>query len=80
MAGKQQSNRLKRRVFKSYLTTTVSIAMVLFLVGLLGVVLLNAERLAKYVRENIGVSLGLKGDVQDQDIKDLMNTRQATKF
>jgi len=80
MAGKKQPNKLKRRVFNSYLTTTVSIAMVLFLIGLLGVVLLNAERLAKYVRENIGVSLVLKDDVQDQEIKDLMNALQSSNF
>jgi len=64
MAGKPKPQKLNRRVFKSYLTTTISISMVLFLIGLLGVVLLNAERLAKYVRENIGVTLVLKEEVQ----------------
>lgn len=80
MAGKPKPQKLNRRVFKSYLTTTISISMVLFLIGLLGVVLLNAERLAKYVRENIGVTLVLKEEVQEQDIKDLMNSLQATDF
>ena len=80
MAGKPKPQKLNRRIFKSYLTTTISISMVLFLIGLLGVVLLNAERLAKYVRENIGVTLVLKEEVQEQDIKDLMNSLQATDF
>jgi len=80
MAGKPKPQKLNRRVFKSYLTTTISISMVLFLIGLLGVVLLNAERLAKYVRENIGVTLVLKEEVQEQDIKDLMNSLQSTDF
>jgi cell division transport system permease protein len=68
MAGKAQAQKLNRRIFKSYLTTTISISMVLFLIGLLGVVLLNAERLAKYVRENIGVTLVLKDDIQETEI------------
>jgi cell division transport system permease protein len=80
MAGKPKPQKLNRRIFKSYLTTTISISMVLFLIGLLGVVLLNAERLAKYVRENIGVTLVLKEEVQEQDIKDLMNSLQTTDF
>jgi cell division transport system permease protein len=49
MAGNKQ--KLKTRIFRSYLTSTVSISMVLFLIGMFGVVVLNAERLATYVRE-----------------------------
>jgi cell division transport system permease protein len=54
--------------------------MVLFLVGLLGVVLLNAERLAKYVRENIGVTLVLKDDIQQSDVTALLTAIKATEF
>jgi len=80
MAGKQQPQKLKKRIFKSYLTSTISISMVLFLVGLLGVVLLNAGRLARYVRENVGVSLVLKDDLQENDISDLENALKASGF
>ena len=54
--------------------------MVLFLIGLLGVVLLNAERLAKYVRENIGVTLILKDDIQESDVTALQIALKATEF
>jgi cell division transport system permease protein len=80
MAGKSQPQKLNKRIFRSYLTTTVSISMVLFLIGLLGVVLLNAERLAKYVRENIGVTLVLNEDIQEQEISDLQKSLKATDF
>ncbi len=80
MAGKAQPQKLNKRIFKSYLTSTVSIAMVLFLIGLLGVVLLNAERLARYVRENIGVTLVLKDDVQENDIAELQKALKTTNF
>jgi cell division transport system permease protein len=80
MAGKVQPQKLKTRVFKSYLTSTVSISMILFLVGVLGIVLLNAERLAKYVRENIGFTLVLNDGVQESEITELLKSLKATAF
>lgn len=80
MATKIQPQKLKKRIFKSYLTSTISISMVLFLIGVLGVVLLNAERLAKYVRENIGFTLVLNEEVQESEIADLLKSLKATDF
>jgi cell division transport system permease protein len=80
MAGKAQPQKLKRRIFKSYLTSTISISMVLFLIGMLGVVLLNAERLAKYVKENIGFTLVLNDDVQEKGINDLLGSLKAAEY
>jgi cell division transport system permease protein len=80
MTGKAQPQKLNKRIFKSYLTSTISISMVLFLIGLLGVVLLNAERLAKYVRENIGFTLVLKDDVQESDIDNLLKSLKSANF
>jgi cell division transport system permease protein len=80
MSGKAQPQKLNKRIFKSYLTSTISISMILFLIGLLGVVLLNAERLAKYVRENIGVTLVLKDDVQEKDVADLERALNISGF
>lgn len=54
--------------------------MVLFLIGMLGVVLLNAERLAKYVKENIGFTLVLNDNVQENDIAELLNSLKSTEF
>ena len=80
MAGKVQPQKLNKRIFRSYLTSTISISMVLFLIGMLGVVLLNAERLAKYVRENIGFTLVLKDEVQENEIADLLKSLKTANF
>ena len=80
MAVKVQPKKLKKRITRSYLTSTISISMVLFLIGILGLVLLNAERLAKYVRENIGFTLVLNAEVQESEIDGLMKTLSATDF
>jgi cell division transport system permease protein len=61
-------------------TSTVSIAMILFLIGVLGIVLLNAERLAKYVRENIGFTLVLNDNLQESEIADLQKALKKTEF
>jgi len=80
MAGKVQPQKLNKRIFRSYLTSTISISMVLFLIGMLGVVLLNAERLAKYVRENIGFTLVLKDEIQENEIADLLKSLKSANF
>lgn len=80
MTGKAQPQKLNRRIFKSYLTSTVSISMVLFLIGLLGVVLLNAERLARHVRENIGFTLLLNDTLPEGDLDKLVQTLKAADF
>ena len=80
MAGKVQPQKFKKRIFRSYLTSTISISMILFLIGVLGIVMLNAERLAKYVRENIGFTLVLNEGVQESEIADLQKSLKATIF
>ena len=80
MAAKVQPQKLNKRIFRSYLTSTISISMILFLIGVLGIVLLNAERLAKYVRENIGFTLVLNEGVQESEVADLQKSLTATDF
>lgn len=80
MTVKAQPNKLKKRIFKSYLTSTVSISMVLFLIGFLGVIILNAGRLADYVRENIGFTLVLKNDLKEAEISSLISSLKAEEF
>jgi cell division transport system permease protein len=80
MTGKAQPQKIKRRIFKSYLASTVSISMVLFLIGMLGVVLLNAERLARHVRENIGFTVLLNENLPDSDVHQLLQTLNTSDF
>lgn len=50
----------KRRLKTSSLTVIVSLALVLFMLGLLGLVVLNARKLSKHIKENIGFQVILK--------------------
>ena len=51
--------RLKKRIFTSWVTSMVSISMVLTMLGALCLILINAGRLSEYVREKIGFTLVL---------------------
>jgi len=76
MKNKQQAAPTVR-LRNSYVTTVVSIAMVLFLLSLLGLLILNARRIGDYVKENIGFSVILKDDVREPDIIQLQKSFDA---
>jgi cell division transport system permease protein len=61
-------NRYSRRLRTSYFSTVVSMSLVLFLLGLMGLLLLNASRLSHYVKENIGFSVVLHDNASASDI------------
>ena len=77
---KKKPRRLKNRIFTSYVTSTVSITLVLFLLGLLALILLNAGRLTDYVRERIGFTLVLHDELKEADIRRLENQLNARPF
>jgi cell division transport system permease protein len=57
-----------RRLRSSYASTVVSMSLVLVLLGIMGMLLLNANRLSRYVRENIGFSVVLQDNATEADI------------
>lgn len=61
----------------SRLSTVVSISLVLFLLGALGILLLHAQKLSAYVKENIEVSLTIKPEADSITVNDLINRIQS---
>ncbi len=76
---RKRPTRLKRRLIRSYLTSTVSITLVLFLVGIMSLLVLNAGRLSDYVREHVGFTLVLHDNVREVEILQLQKVLSATK-
>ena len=70
--------KLKKSLFSSYFSTTLSISLVLFLFGLLGLLLINTKRLTDYVMENVGVTLILKDNTREIDILKLQKNLEAS--
>lgn len=79
MANLKQSTSGKR-LRSSYITTTISIALVLFLLGIIGLLSLNAQRLSTYVKENIGFTILIKDNAREAEVKRLEKLLSTSPF
>jgi cell division transport system permease protein len=59
-------------------STIVSISLVLFMLGLLGMIVLHVQKLSDYVKENIEVTVFLKENLSDAEILQLQKNLDAT--
>ncbi|MEZ5195862.1 MAG: permease-like cell division protein FtsX [Bacteroidales bacterium] len=78
--AKQEEKYNRRRLQSSYITTIVSITLVLFMLGLLGLLILHAQKLSDYVKENIGFSIIMKENVKEAGIIKLQKILDATEY
>lgn len=72
--------RLKKRIFNSWITSLISISLVLTMLGLLGIILVNGRQLSDYVREKIGFTLVLHDNVKPAEIKRLQEKLNTSRF
>ena len=82
MANSFQEKFQKRRVLSGYLSVVISISLVLFFVGVLGLFLLNTRNVASYFKEQIVMTVFLKETAKDIEITQLQKKIQfhpATK-
>lgn len=70
----------KRRARSSAASTIIGIALVLFMIGALALLLLNARELSVYVKENIQVQVFLNEDARDADMMQLKKTIDASAY
>ncbi len=74
----EKYNRRKART--SYVTTVISITLVLFMLGLLGLLVLHAKKLSDYAKENIGFSIMIKEDIKEDGIRDFQQRLNRQPF
>ena len=72
--------KLKKRIFTSWITSLVSISLVLTMLGFLSIIIINGRQLSDYVREKIGFTLVLRENVKPADIKKLQERLNTSKF
>lgn len=78
---KNKENGLsKTRLRSSYLTLVMSVSLVLFLLGVLGFILINARELADYFRESISFSVMLDDASKEADIRMLQKDLDAKHY
>lgn len=69
--GRNESNVLNRRLLRSYFSTIISISLVLFFIGMAGLLVLNARSVSNYFKENITVSVVLSVEASEDDASQL---------
>ncbi len=67
----KDDKRLKRKVRNSYIVSTVSIALVLFLLGSVGYLMVAAMKIADSLQQSVAVSVELRNGISDERKSDI---------
>ena len=70
----------KRRLISSYVSAIVSIGLVLFLLGFLGLILMNSKKVADHFKEHIALTVFLKDDARSVEIEQFQQTVQLADY
>jgi cell division transport system permease protein len=76
----KQTGLSKSQLTGSYLTLIFSVSLVLFLLGILGFILINARELSDYFRESLSFSVILDDDAREADMRLLQKDLDAKIF
>lgn len=74
------SGKRSRRIAGSYFVSTLSISLVLVVVGVLVFILLNARTISDQVKQNIGFSIIVKDQVKEAEIKKMQKILDTQPF
>lgn len=75
-----KNNLTKRRLKDSYIISLLSITLVLFVLSLFSSLVLYANRISSYIKENIGFEVVMKKGVKEKDILELQKELNGKKF
>ena len=75
-----KNNSFYNSLLSSSASVVISLSLVLFVIGLLGLVLINAQRLSNYVKENVGFTIMLKADIAEIEIIKFQKELDAYAF
>jgi len=70
----------KRRLISSYFSVIISITLVLFLLGVLGMLLINARKVETLFKEKIALSIDLKENVKPIEISQLQKNLKLSDY
>ena len=73
-------NFQKRRLITSYLSVVLSVSLVLFLLGMLGLFVLNSKKLSDDFREGIAMSVYFKDEAKDTTLAKFTQELKASKY
>ena len=77
---KMENSSTKRRLRGSYLISLMSIMLVLFVLSLFSSLVLFANKISEYIKENIGFEIVMKKGVKESDIIDFQRVLEKKKY
>ena len=81
MATKKKENKtIRRRLWRAWVSTVISIALVLVLVGAAALLLLNAKAVSDYFKENVQVSVIMAGDASEAAVQAYQHELDSLPF
>lgn len=78
--GKRENDIIGRRLVNSYLSSVISISLVLLLVGIASLLLVNARSVSDYFKENMQVSVMMKQNVSEDSARDFQKKLDRMRF
>ncbi len=79
MAKKEHKQTLKR-LRSSYLSSVISTSLVLFLLGVVGLFILNAKQISDFYKENVGLTVHLNSNTKESDVIQLQKELDASSY
>lgn len=76
----KEGRTYSRRIRSSYITSIISISLVLLLLGLVGLLVINGRNIRKQVMESIGFNVILKENIKEADIYQLQKILDAREY
>lgn len=70
----------KRRLRLSYFSVAISISLVLFLLGLLGLLIFHTQNISNHFKEKYAISIFLRDNVNKKDIEKLQKTLDGKEY
>ena len=77
---KNENKLMRRRLVNAYLSSVVSISLVLLLVGVAAMLLVNTRSVSEFFKENLQVSVMMKQGVSDEEAAVFKNEIDSMRF
>ncbi len=78
--SKREDRFTKRRLRSSYFSVVISISLVLFVLGLFGVLILNTQEISRSVKEDFGITIILSEDASKAEVNQFFTTLQVAPY
>ena len=78
--ARPENKLIRKRIINAYLSSVISISLVLLLTGIAALLILNARDVSRYLKENMQVSVLLRDDATEEQAAALASSLEAEPY